>query len=324
MKSGGYFLAHSTRESFPGMHHGAQLRDVIKTMADRPVQLKTKLPGIVAPPMALPAGEKTGDTVIRTETVNVDPQLAIKWLEHNTENRKIDQRRVVRYAEMMRSKMWKLNGEAIIFSKSGRLLNGQHRLWAVVESGEGVDFLVVRGVEDDCFDSLDNPKLRNGATVLALAGKKNTSSLSAALVWKWKYDSGQLGAIVGPSPAEIRRLADENPDYEQAAAYIGSSKKLRKLCAPSVTVFCRAEFSRQSETRADIFFESLDTGTNLSEDSPIYCLRERLVNNSGSISKLPSIHLLALFIKAWNWYCEGRKCRQLKWGVQAGEQFPRF
>lgn len=319
-------MAHAGIDRFPGMCHGAQLRDVIRTTADRPVQPKAKLPGIVAPPMAsLLAGEKTGDTMLRTETVKVDPPLAIKWLECNTENRKIDQRRVVRYADMMRAKMWKLNGEAIIFSKNGRLLNGQHRLWAVIESGESVDFLVVRGVEDDCFDSLDNPKLRNGSTVLSLAGKKNTSSLSAALVWKWKYDSGQINSLAaGPTPAEIRRLADENPDFEAAAAYVGSSKKLRKLCAPSVIVFCRAVFSRQSETRADMFFEGLETGTNLSEDSPIYCLRERLVNNSGSVSKLPAVHLLALFIKGWNWYCEGRKCRQLKWGVQAGEQFPRF
>lgn len=273
----------------------------------------------------MPAGEKSGGSMIKTEVVKVDHELAMKWLEHNIDNRKIDQRRVVKYANMMRSKLWKLNGESIIFSKSGKLLNGQHRLWAVIESGQAVEFLVVRGVEDNCFDSLDNPKVRDGSTVLSLAGRKNCKVLSAALAWKWKYDSGQINGILGPSPSEVCKMAEENEDFQDSATQVMSDRKLSRICAPSVTAFCMAMFRRQSETRAEIFFDGLSTGANLEECSPVYLLRERLIQQCVQYQQAPnSSHTCAVHQSAWVMYCEGKKCRQLRWSVQSGEQFPRF
>jgi predicted nucleic acid-binding Zn ribbon protein len=67
--------------------------------------------------------------------VYVTPEMAERWLGHNKVNRNLRNRRVDQFARDMRSGRWQLTGEAIKFGKSGNLIDGQHRLWAVIESG---------------------------------------------------------------------------------------------------------------------------------------------------------------------------------------------
>ena len=46
----------------------------------------------------------------------------------------------------MRNGLWELNGAAIVIDEFGNLIDGQHRLSAVVESGTTQQFVVVRNV----------------------------------------------------------------------------------------------------------------------------------------------------------------------------------
>lgn len=88
--------------------------------------------------------------MIRAEMTTITPEVAKEMLEHNTENyRRIKRDRVAQYARQMALGLWRENGEGIQFSEDGTLLNGQHRLNAVVESGATVQMLVVRGVKKE-------------------------------------------------------------------------------------------------------------------------------------------------------------------------------
>lgn len=51
----------------------------------------------------------------------------------------------------MRNGNWKANGEAIKFSSTGRLLDGQHRLRACVKEQVPFTTLVIRGLEDEAM-----------------------------------------------------------------------------------------------------------------------------------------------------------------------------
>lgn len=68
---------------------------------------------------------------VLTPVVRITPQLAEELLARNTFNRKPSQRKIRRYAAMMRDGEWQLNGEPLKFSAAGRLLDGQSRLQAV-------------------------------------------------------------------------------------------------------------------------------------------------------------------------------------------------
>ena len=71
---------------------------------------------------------------MKTEVVLVTPLLAKKWLERNTDNRDIRPSVVTGLAESITRGEWVLSHQGIAFAKSGRLLDGQHRLLAIVEA----------------------------------------------------------------------------------------------------------------------------------------------------------------------------------------------
>lgn len=84
---------------------------------------------------------------MKTELMNITPDIAIEMLSRNSSNRKVRDNRVKFYAKQMREGDWHLTGQTISFDTNGQLLDGQHRLWAIVESDCTVPFLVVTGVE---------------------------------------------------------------------------------------------------------------------------------------------------------------------------------
>lgn len=93
--------------------------------------------------------------MIQAKLEKITPAIAESYLQHNTNNyRAISHTRVKTYAEDMRNGCWQVNGEAIEFAEDGTLLNGQHRLKAIIDSGATVQILVVRGVESktDIYD----------------------------------------------------------------------------------------------------------------------------------------------------------------------------
>lgn len=78
--------------------------------------------------------------------IDVTPELARVWLRANTRNRNTRERAVTEYARDMVAGHWNLNGEAIKFAYDGSLLDGQHRLRAVIEADATVQMLVVVGL----------------------------------------------------------------------------------------------------------------------------------------------------------------------------------
>lgn len=88
----------------------------------------------------------------------ITPQRASEYLKKNTNNyRKARMSDVNQYACDMKAGRWQFNGESIKFSKSGVLLDGQHRLMAIEKAGVPIKTLVTRDVDDhvsiyDCGD----------------------------------------------------------------------------------------------------------------------------------------------------------------------------
>ena len=86
---------------------------------------------------------KTATPKIIVKLVTVTPDMAFEMLEKNTRNRKVDEKRVRQYAKDMKSSRWALNGSTIVIAEDGTLLDGQHRLWAVIEANVPVQLLIV-------------------------------------------------------------------------------------------------------------------------------------------------------------------------------------
>lgn len=89
----------------------------------------------------------------------IDPAQAATMLLHNTRNRPMKPATVNTYAKVMSSGDWTFTGESISFDLRGRLVNGQHRLSAVVKSGVPITVVVVRGVPDSAWGHTLTPAI---------------------------------------------------------------------------------------------------------------------------------------------------------------------
>lgn len=106
--------------------------------------------------------------------IDVTPEMALLWLDQcNPVNRNIHDKDVKRYARDMRGGHWRGdNPQGLIFAGdpfkdvgTARLLDGQHRLWAVSESGTTQRFHVSCNVDPAVIAVLDDGVKRNDADV---------------------------------------------------------------------------------------------------------------------------------------------------------------
>lgn len=86
--------------------------------------------------------------------------MAEEWLSTaNVKNRKLRVRTVDAFAADMRRGKWHTTHQGIAFDEAGNLLDGQHRLAAIVKSGCTIEILVTTGIpkssgggrDDECY-----------------------------------------------------------------------------------------------------------------------------------------------------------------------------
>ena len=87
---------------------------------------------------------------------DITPEQAASYLENNAKHRPIKQKKVDAYVSEMVNGQWQLNGKSIIFDSNGRLMNGQHRLSACVQSGVTLRILVGRGVDPSLLETKED------------------------------------------------------------------------------------------------------------------------------------------------------------------------
>ena len=103
--------------------------------------------------------------------IRITPAMATNWLENaNSRNRPVSQSAVERYARDMRSGCWRLTHQGIAFDPNGVILDGQHRLWAIVYADVPVEMHVWFNVPPESRMVIDGGRGRNLADHLRLGG----------------------------------------------------------------------------------------------------------------------------------------------------------
>lgn len=102
--------------------------------------------------------------------VFVTPDLAAKMLESNTHNRDLKQTVVDKYASDMAKGLYQETHQGIAVADDGTILDGQHRLWAVIQSGVSVWFWICYGAEKKTQLVIDGQKPRSPADSITLSG----------------------------------------------------------------------------------------------------------------------------------------------------------
>lgn len=252
------------------------------------------------------------------ETMIITPGLALELLKSNTRNRRMNKELVTVYADQMTLEQWRFNGESIIISKSNVLLDGQHRLAAIVKSGKSQQMVVVSGVADDAFDTIDTGRLRSAGDVLSIAGVPNDSQISS-LIMKRHFVKIQIPGVYhnrkkSMTRAEVLSEYKTSPEFYQSALKVarGLNKKVKLLPIASIGGYIAhlVKDRKYDEQYVLRFFKQLFM-EDVEENETISTLRNLLINNMASKKKMRATYIDAVIAKAWNSYVSGRVLRRL-------------
>lgn len=286
-------------------------------MSDILVQVATKMNGRAGP---------------QFEKVQITPELAREWLRTtNKRNRKIKWDRVHQHVGAIRRGEWRLNGDAIRFDKGGVLIDGQNRLQAVVEADTPITSFVVWGLEPDAQNTIDVGSRRSLADALTIAGESNTTILASTIRLAFIYDRFLETDIdmdrrtQAPTIQQCLGFFEAHRGRLIAAVLEGGTirKKLSFPAAAAATAWFVCHELDWEE--CEDFFHKLKLGASLEEKNPIFVLRRWLENNAAKTHDKPtSVFVLAIILKAWNAYRDGRKVELLSYkpGGKAPERFP--
>lgn len=258
--------------------------------------------------------------------VGVTPEIASAWLGRNRGNRAVAHKVVKQYQTDMERGQWSETCEPIKFSKTGRLMDGQHRLHALINSGVKLRFVVVVGVQDEAFADMDTGKVRSAGNVLSTEGLGDWQSRVGATAAHWilGHIAGRpLYSNVKSTNHAVRTFLLDNPKYIKSIELVEKLPRLHPPISHSLAVALHWVFRDKDAELAEKFMEGLFIGESLRRDSPVLMLRNKmkdsrlLTRNAHTASPFSTKAQMHACIKAWNLMRKGRFC------TSARNLFPR-
>jgi hypothetical protein len=249
----------------------------------------------------------------------ITPALASEWVAQvGKKQRSKRKHHLQSLKEDLLAGRFRLNGETIIFDWDGFLINGQHRLTAVIETGKPIISVVIRNVPPTSYITLDNAAKRRGSDALQSSGYLNSVSLSAAAVLFRRYERKMLDGMGARGNLVLSSIAVEQTvkEHPGLADSVAATFVCYRVCGyHSAIALCHYILSGIDASAAKDFFYKLETGEELKKGSPILALRNRARERDYS-----NDDLVLLIFKTWNSWRKDRHVLQLK-KVQ-GEQMP--
>lgn len=216
---------------------------------------------------------------MKTQILDVTPDMAKAWLVLNTNNRVVSESRVDMYANDMRDGNWKLTHQGVAISVDNVIGDGQHRLMAVVKSGATVPMLVTTGLPTENIIAIDRGFVRSVSNAINMSvedSKWINSKITAAVKWVFIQRSSISAAEVYAACVHVK------PSLIFAAENM--KEKVKGITRASVvgTIALMHSYGANADVLTE-FCSKLNSGvTEGDPDTSIVRLREWLITNPSS------------------------------------------
>lgn len=169
--------------------------------------------------------------------MTITPDIAGDWLAKNTHNRKMSEQSAKDLAKVITEGQWVMNGESIIIGEDGVLVDGQHRLAAIVMANRAVESVVVFDAPPPAYETVDTGKRRNLADALYVRDEANPQLLANIAGWQWRFDNNYMHTSVPsfyrPTHHQLIQVVDSHPELRAAAAASSEIRGVRLLAVAS-------------------------------------------------------------------------------------------
>lgn len=188
------------------------------------------------------------NTELTTAIEVITPAKSAEYLQHNAPwNRTVHKKAVEKYARDMKNGDFKLTHQGIAFDTDGHLIDGRHRLTAVLISGKPITCLVTRNVDSDAMSLIDRGTSRTVRDSLTIA---NPGMDTVSKVLKHAAVPAVLRQLVVCSTKEMSLSVSEitkvfNVFHEQMIALFGltnakhnGANRCQLLSAAIAAMYC--------------------------------------------------------------------------------------
>jgi hypothetical protein len=302
------------------------------TKQHKPKQQEPKAPPLINPdPQLVVKLEKLGAAVIPPDfATEVTPEMAEMMLRGNARNRHVKPNKVEEFAGALVRGEWRYNGDCVRITTAGKLLDGQHRLMAIVQTETAAPLLVAVIEEDEALKAqatMDVGAKRKFGDMLQIEGVTSATTVAAVTGLIWGFEQDRVPTVQNRSVrATIQQKYDvleRHPGIRESVSRVRHSP----LLVGSLAAGLHYLFSTADEEDADEFFHLLKTGEGLETGHPILTLRERLIREeSRATGQLHTRVRTAFVIIAWNAWRQGRSLAKLQFrpGGARPDRFPQI
>jgi hypothetical protein len=260
----------------------------------------------------------------------INPYEAKKLLKGNLSNRTLNHNRVTKYACDIKKGLWvEDTGELIKISRNGRIIDGQHRLEAIIRAGVGIFLHVAYDVQDDVFQVIDSGKPRSAGDVFKIAGVKNYNHLAAIIqlynnIYKNESTSASVTIENRLSAKELLYLYKENNKYWDDIVKRSINYRLAFQGVLSISEIgsLMALFDNYGDVESDRFMFQLCKGVDV-KNNTIILLRNKLISDKlNTQHKMTASIRRALIIKTWNCFIQNKEPKILRFKPEI-EDYPK-
>jgi len=257
------------------------------------------------------------EKIIKTEEMHSSPELitpekAQRILDLQPKNRKIIQRKVNEYTDLMISGQWEeSHPQGLVFNTKGDLINGQHRLLAVVKAGIPIRFYCTFNADDRVKVLLDSATPRTVDQTGQILGL-DTSPLKTAIARALfiKIEDKKIGRGL-----PVQKILDVYEKYSKGIDLASIKNGSNSISTAIIrVVIARAYYHCSEPDKLKHFVEVLDTGFSISkQDSSAIVLRNLYLQMSARKlnSAAGKISLFRKSLTAVHKYLEGVSVKNL-------------
>lgn len=193
----------------------------------------------------------------------ITPRVATDWLNRNTGNRKLRDGVVDKYASDMLRGNWTECIVPIAFYENGDVADGQHRLWAIIESGTTQRFFVLRGLTREAGLNIDTGLGRSLVDNSRISGV-NVDLTNEMLSIARTLDAGHRTREALSNATRLELYEKHKDAIKWVCAHGPTGKGLRNQCTMSAVA--RAWYNEADKERLARFCKVLSTGLIGNED----------------------------------------------------------
>lgn len=223
-------------------------------------------------------------STMSSEMVRVTPAIAKKFLDRNISNRKVYRHRVNQYAHSIKTGNFNPSHQGVAFDPSGNLVDGQHRLLAVIQANMPTDLYVTYNVPKEALKNIDrnrtrtleaNHQMMTGETI---SGKDLSAARCLWSAYCWEHFDKAWTAAVDPTEEQLIEFYHE---HEYAIKTTDTLKGIKGVGSAVVRAALAASYYTVGEEAMMRACMKLEDGfVDSSDESAIIKLRDFVTSMS--------------------------------------------